>query len=258
MKKTLLTLSIVLANLAMAQFTTGTVNLGSTGMTVKLDTSATLATLTLTGSDTSYLGIGFGGTGSSGGMGSGVDGFIYNSLSTTNTNLDYTFAGVGSTPNADATQDWTVTSNTVASGTRTIVATRSLTGGSGDTAFTNTNSTVNIFFAKGPNTTLANNYHGGGNRGYAMLTRSASLGTSDLALENKKVSLYPNPAKETVSFKNADKVKTVDIYESTGRKVKLIKVEGENISISDLKSGNYYFEITLKDGSTVYQQLIKE
>ncbi|SDM30194.1 T9SS type A sorting domain-containing protein [Chryseobacterium taihuense] len=257
MKKILLALNVIFANLAMAQFTTGTVNLGSTGMTVKLDTSSTLATLTLTGSDTSYLGIGFGGTGSSGGMANGVDGFIYNSLSTTNTNLDYSFAGVGSTPNADPVQDWTVVSNTVASGIRTIVATRSLAGGTGDTAFTNTTSSINIFYAKGPSTTLANNYHGS-NRGYAVLTRSALLGTSDIAKENRNIALYPNPAKETVRFRNADKIKSVDIYEATGRKVKSVKFDGQQINVSDLKSGNYYFEITLSDGSIFYQQLIKE
>ncbi|MFY1046774.1 T9SS type A sorting domain-containing protein [Chryseobacterium sp. GP-SGM7] len=256
MKKVLLALSVVFANFAMAQFTTGTVSLGSTGMTVKLDTSSTLATLTLTGADTSYLGIGFGNSGE--GMQTGKDGFIYNSLSTTNTNLDYTFAGINVTPNADAAQDWTITSNTVTSGTRTIVATRSLAGGSGDTAFTNTNSTINIFYAKGTSTTLANNYHGGGNRGYVMLTRSALLGTSDLAMENKKVSLYPNPAKENVSFKNADKIKSVDIYESTGRKVKSATLDGESLNVADLKSGNYYFEITLKDGSLTFEKLIKQ
>ncbi|OBW42853.1 hypothetical protein AB670_00803 [Chryseobacterium sp. MOF25P] len=257
MKKILLVFSIALANFAWAQFTTGTVTL-STGMTVKLDTSATLATLTLTGPDTSYLGVGFGGTGTSGGMVSGVDGFIYNVNSTTNTNLDYTFAGVGNTPNPDAVQDWTITSNTVASGTRTIVATRSLSGGAGDTAFTNAAGTMNIFFAKGSSTTLA--YHGGGtgNRGYAVLTKAGTLGVNDVFAENKKVLLYPNPAKETVSFKNADKIKSVDIYESTGRKVKTVKIDGDNINVSDLKSGNYYFEITLKDGSTAYQKLIKE
>ena len=257
MKKILLTLSIALANFAWAQFTTGTVTL-STGMTVKLDTSPTLATLTLTGPNTSFLGIGFGGTGTTGGMGNGVDGFIYNVDSTTNTNLDYTFAGVGNTPNPDAVQDWTMTSNTVASGTRTIIATRSLSGGAGDTAFTNTAGNMNIFFAKGPSTTLA--YHGGGtgNRGYAVLTKAGTLGVADILAENKKVRLYPNPAKETVNFKNADKIQSVDIYESTGRKLKTVKLNGENISVSDLKSGNYYFEITLKDGSTSYQQLIKE
>ncbi|MEG1239504.1 T9SS type A sorting domain-containing protein [Chryseobacterium sp.] len=257
MKKILLVFSIALANFAWAQFTTGTVTL-STGMTVKLDTSATLATLTLTGPDTSYLGVGFGGTGTSGGMVSGVDGFIYNVNSTTNTNLDYTFAGVGNTPNPDAVQDWTITSNTVASGTRTIVATRSLSGGTGDTAFTNAAGTMNIFFAKGSSTTLA--YHGGGtgNRGYAVLTKAGTLGVNDVFAENKKVLLYPNPAKETVSFKNADKIRSVDIYESTGRKVKTVKIDGENINVSDLKSGNYYLEISLKDGSTSYQKLIKE
>lgn len=257
MKKLLLTLSIALANFAWAQFTTGTVTL-STGMTVKLDTSATLATLTLTGPDTSYLGVGFGGTGTSGGMVSGVDGFIYNVNSTTNTNLDYTFAGVGNTPNPDAVQDWAITSNTVASGTRTIVATRSLSGGAGDTAFTNAAGTMNIFFAKGSSTTLA--YHGGGtgNRGYAVLTKAGTLGVNDVFAENKKVLLYPNPAKETVSFKNVDKIRSVDIYESTGRKVKTVKIDGENINVSDLKSGNYYLEISLKDGSTSYQKLIKE
>ncbi|MFL9835046.1 T9SS type A sorting domain-containing protein [Chryseobacterium terrae] len=257
MKKILLTLSIALANFAWAQFTTGTVTL-STGMTVKLDTSATLATLTLTGPDTSYLGIGFGGTGTSGGMGNGVDGFIYNSNSTNTTNLDYTFGGIGVTPTADAAQDWTITSNTVAAGTRTIVATRSLSGGTGDTAFTNAAGNINIFFAKGSSTTLA--YHGSGtaNRGFAVLTKGATLVVDDILSESKKIRLYPNPAKESVSFKNADKIKSVDVYESTGRKIKTVKLNGENINVSDLKSGNYYFEITLKDGSTAYQQLIKE
>lgn len=248
---------MLLANFAWAQFTTGTVNL-STGMTVKLDTSSTLATLTLTGPDTSFLGIGFGGTGTSGGMGNGVDGFIYNADSTTNTNLDYTFAGVGVTPNSDAVQDWTITSNTVASGTRTIVATRSLSGEAGDTAFTNAAGTMNIFFAKGPSTTLA--YHGAGttNRGYAVLTKTGILGVTDVLVENKKIVLYPNPAKETVSFKNADKIKSVDIYESTGRKVKSVKIEGESINVLDLRAGSYYFEITHKDGTLSYEKLIKE
>ncbi len=86
----------------------------------------------------------------------------------------------------------------------------------------------------------------------------ASLGTNDLVAESKKVSLYPNPAKSTVSFKNADKIKSVDIYESTGRKVKTVKLESESINVSDLKSGSYYLEITLNDGTLSFEKLIKE
>lgn len=250
MKKVLLTLSLALASTVGAQFSSGTVSLGSTGMTIKLDTSSTLATITLTGADTSYLGIGFGNVGS--GMSAGADGFIYNST----TNRDYTFGGIGVPPTADAAQDWTQTSNTTSGGIRTVVATRSLSGGAGDTAIANSAGSINIFFAKGNSTTISQ--HSGSNRGYTTLTMAGTLGTNDLLAESKKVVLYPNPAKETVNFKNADKIKSVDVYEATGRKVKSVQVNGENISVSDLQSGSYYFEVKLKDGSVSYQKLIKE
>jgi hypothetical protein len=250
MKKVLLVFSLVLAGFAGAQFSSGAVSLGSTGMTVKLDTTPALATITLTGSDASYLGIGFG----SSGMASGADGFIYNS----STNRDYTFSGIGNTPTADAVQDWTQTSNTASGGIRTVVATRSLSGGTGDTAIPNAAGNINVFFAKGPSTALSSGYHGGGNRGYAALNMTASLGTNEIAAESKKIILYPNPAKETVNFKNADRIKSIDIYEAAGRKVKSVKLNGENISISDLKSGSYYFEIMLKDGTLSFEKLIKE
>ena len=252
MKKLLLISGLALATTVSAQFSTGTVSLGSTGMTVKIDTTPTLATITLTGSDNAYLGIGFGNAGE--GMISGKDGFVYNSTAS----RDYTFVGVGSAPTADAAQDWTETSNVTASGIRTVVATRSLSGGAGDTAITNSAGTINIFFAKGPGPALSSGYHGGTNRGYATLTKTAFLATSDLLSESKKVVLYPNPAKETVSFKNADKIQSIDIYESTGRKVRSVKLEGDNINVADLKSGSYYLEMTLQDGSLSFEKLIKE
>ena len=112
----------------------------------------------------------------------GADGFIYNSAATT----DYTYGGIGITPSANASQDWTVTSNTTSGGTRTIVATRYLTGGTGDAAITNAAGTINIFFAKGGS--LALTHHSGSNRGYSTLTKTAVLGTQDLSVESKKSS----------------------------------------------------------------------
>jgi hypothetical protein len=250
MKKVLLTLSLAVASSLGAQFfSSGTVNMGSTGMTVKLVTSPTQATLTLTGPSTVYLGIGFGSVG----MALGADGFVYNANSTTSSGLDYTFGGIGSIT-ADAVQDWTMTSNTTTGGIRTVVATRSLSGGTGDFAFSNTAGTINIFYALGPNLNLQQHQ----SRGYANLTMGSVLATGEVAAQSKKVVLYPNPAKETVNIKNADNVKSVDIFESTGRKIRAVKMEGTELNVSDLKSGNYYFEITLKDGSTVFEQLIKE
>lgn len=251
MKKVLLVLTVALATSVEAQFSSGVVNLttSSTGMTVKLDTTPSLVTMTLTGSDNAFLGIGFGNSG----MASGADGFIYNSSA----NRDYTFNGVGITPSADASQDWTVTSNTTSGGIRTVVATRSLSGGSGDTAIPNAAGTIDIFYSKG-NNTLNLSYHGGGNRGYATLNMAGVLATGEVIVDNKKIVLYPNPAKETVNFKNADRIKSIDIYETTGRKVRTVKLNGENISVSDLKSGTYYFEITSKDGTLSFEKLIKE
>ncbi|WP_300685349.1 T9SS type A sorting domain-containing protein [Chryseobacterium sp.] len=253
MKKTLLTISLALANLVWAQFSSGTVNLPATAMTVKLDTTPTGVTLTVTGDSNSMLGIGFGGNGSSsGGMAPGTDGFIYNSSA----NRDYTFIGM-TTPTADPSQDWTETSNTVSGTTRTVVATRSLSGGAGDFAIPNSAGAINIFYSrKSGGTTLG--YHDAG-RGYASLTMTtATLSTNEITANSKVVSLYPNPAKTTVNFKNADKIKSIDIYETTGRKVKSVRPDGENISVEDLRTGSYYLEIQIKDGTTSYEKLIKE
>jgi hypothetical protein len=248
MKKTLLALSLALANLAWAQFSSGTVNLPATSMTVKLDTTPSGVTITVTGDSNSMMGIGFGTVG----MAPGSDGFIYNSSA----NRDYTFIGM-TTPNADAAQDWTETSNTVSGSTRTVVATRSLTGGTGDFAIANAAGTINIFYSrKSGGTSLG--YHDAG-RGYATLTMTAAtLSTNEIAANSKKINLYPNPAKSTVNFKNADKIKSVDIFEASGRKVLSVKPEGESINIENLRSGSYYLEIQLKDGSTSYEKLIKE
>lgn len=247
MKKLLLISSLVLATTVSAQFSSGVVTLGSTGMTVKLDTTPTTATITLTGDSNSMLGLGFG----SSGMANGADGFIYNSTSS----RDYTFGGF-TAPSADPVQDWTQTSNTISGSTRTVVATRSLLGGTGDFVIPNAAGTINIFYARtSGGQSIA--YHGA-SRGYVSLNMVASLGTNDLVAESKKVTLYPNPAKSIVSFKNANKIKSVDIYEATGRKVKTVKLESESINVSDLKSGSYYLEITLNDGTLSFEKLIKE
>jgi len=247
MKKILLTTSIAFATLAQAQFSSGTVNLPAASMNVKLDTNATTATITLSGDSNSMMGIGFGDSG----MANGADGFIYNSSS----NRDYTFTGFVA-PTADAVQNWTEISNTVSGNIRTVVATRSLAGGTGDFAISNTPGTINIFFARTSGTrSLA--YHGG-SRGYASLNMVATLGTSDLAEKSNRIIFYPNPAKETVSFKNADEIKSVGIYDSTGKMVKSLLLNGSSINVSALISGNYYMEITLKDGSKKIEKLIVE
>ncbi|MFC7347971.1 T9SS type A sorting domain-containing protein [Chryseobacterium zhengzhouense] len=254
MKSKLLSIAMLFAAnaLAFAQYSSALFPVGTTGVSVKLETTPSIVRVTLVGPSNSYLAIGAG----TSGMANGSDGFIYSDAST----RDYGFTGVGIPPTPDAVQDWTVVSNTVSGTTRTVIATRSLNGGPGDIPIPNAAGNLEIFVARGNNTLTLSN-HGGANRGYATLVMAfdASLATSEVHPDVKqRFKIYPNPAKGTVNFENVDKIKSVDIYETAGRKVKTVKVDGANIDVSGLKSGNYYFEITLKDGSLYYEKLIKE
>lgn len=229
-----------------AQFTSGVVSLPTAAMTVKIETNPTIVTLTLTGDSSSMLGLGFGNSG----MASGSDGFIFNSTA----NRDYTFAGVGVSPSPDVTQDWTITTNTISGSTRTIVATRSLSGGSGDFAIANSSGTIDVFYAKRDgNLTLG--YHGN-NRDYATLTMSASMAVDDV--NNKKsLLIYPNPVKDEINFKNVENIRSISILDSSGKIIYSSTSVKEKMDIAKLKPGTYFVEIIDKQGNINYQKIIK-
>ena len=245
-KNLLLCIPLFISGMVFSQFSTGTVNLPTTSMSVKIDVDATNVTMTLTGSSTAWLGIGFGNDG----MASGADGFIYNSSA----NRDYIFNGIGIAPSADAAQNWTEISNTVASGTRTLVVRRTLAGGNGDFVFTNSAGTIPVFYAKGSSLNLGN--HGGGNRDYATLTLSPSLAVDETGASAKKIGVYPNPVKEILNFTNADKISSVKIYDSTGKQVMNQKTSA-SLNVSQLMKGVYFIEFENLDGSKSYEKLIK-
>jgi len=251
MKKNLLLFAIVaLSQVAVkAQFTSGSLfAVGTTGVSVKIDTTPTLVTLTLAGPSNSFLGIGAGDSG----MAAGADGFIYSSAPS----RDYTFQGIGITPEPDANQDWTVTSNTVSGSTRTIVATRSITGSPEDTVIPNAAGPIDIFVARG-NNTLTLSYHGAGNRDYATLVMSGSLATGETGMKNN-LQLYPNPSKGVVFVKYTGKIKQISLYDVTGKKVMSPQMDNDQINISKLSSGTYFFEIENENGEKVLEKVIKQ
>lgn len=245
-KNLLLCIPLFISGIFFSQFSTGSVNLPTTGMNVKIDVDATNVTMTLKGSSTGWLGIGF----SDEGMKDGADGFIYNSSA----NRDYTFSGVGVTPSADAAQNWTELSNTVASGVRTLVVRRTLAGGAGDFVFTNSTGTLPIFYARGSALGLAN--HGSGNRDYATLTFSPSLAVDDANASSKKIGVYPNPVKDILNFTNSDKIGSIKIYDSAGKQV-ISQKSAENLNVSQLTKGVYFIEFENIEGSRSYEKIIK-
>jgi hypothetical protein len=233
-RKLLLTLVLTFGFtlISIAQFTTGVVNLTGT-RTLKIDTDATIATMTITGSNTAWLGIGFGGSS----MSTVTDMFIWNSTA----NRDYTPSGFQSAPSADASQSWTIVSDNVSGVTRTVVATRPLVS-SGDFTFLNNSSSINIIYNQGTSTALA--YHGSASeRGSLVLTRSA-LGIEDFSLNATQI--YPNPSNGDFMIKTKTGLDKINVYSQVGAFVKTIMVnnlDAAEINLKGFSSGVYLLEL---------------
>lgn len=164
--KTINTLLICLAmGFAIGQtYTTGVVNLTSTAglaMTAKLDIGANV-TLTLTGPSTRWFALGF----NAASMAGGTDVFGVHTAGAL-TNCDANLTGY-SAPATDAQQNWTITSDAVAAGVRTIIATRALnTGDPNDYIFTAAAGSLSLIWARASSNSYTYAYHGGTNRGIA-------------------------------------------------------------------------------------------
>ncbi len=256
MKKRLLLVSLSLFAMAVqAQVkSTGTVNLLS-GMTAKLDldSATSQATLTLTGPSDRWFALQFGSFANGQGMQAGLDVVYFNGT----TLIDATHNGVGVAPSAD-TNNWTTVTNTVASGTRTIVATRSFAGGSGDYAFVYANTTIDFAFAKMGSASFSLAYHGGSNRGYQIdVPINTSLGVDDIEA-NKKIALYPNPTNNAFSIQTSDEIKSVLIYDANGRKVAGFSNQKELLDISKLETGLYFVEVENSANEVSIERLVKK
>lgn len=145
-------------------YTTGVVNLSSTAglsMTAKLDVG-TNVTLTLTGPSGRWFSLGF----DASSMASGTDVVGVHAVGVL-TNFDAYLTGYAA-PVTDGLQNWTITSDQVAAGIRTIIATRALnTGDPNDYIFSAAPGALSLIWARGNTASFAYAYHGGSNRGIA-------------------------------------------------------------------------------------------
>ena len=165
MKKIYLLLVTASASMAFGQtkeITFSELTTGS-GMYFGAVMTTTDITVTVQGPSDRYLAFGFGT-----GMANGNDAIIWSTLGTGAAPLqlrDHRMIGQGSEPSVDAQQDWTVVSNNVSGGNRTIVATRALnTGDANDVVFSFSATSQNLFWAKASSASNQLVYHGGSNR----------------------------------------------------------------------------------------------
>jgi hypothetical protein len=210
-----------------AQFTTGEVVLNGT-FTAKIETTANEVTLTLKGSSTAWLGIGFGGSS----MSTATNMFIWNSSPDRN----YRSSGRSVTP---ANQSWSVTEE-INAGIRTVVAKRALVS-NGDYTFVNNNSSIPIIWARNSSSTTLGGHNA---RGSISMTRSA-LGTEDFSLN--ATSVYPNPASNEFFINAKTKLSKVSLYSQLGALLKTIDVSDTasqvRVSVAGIQSGVYLVEL---------------
>lgn len=259
MKKiTLLGLLVMGLSSFAQQKSTGDVTL-SNNMTANLTLNNTTskAILKLTGPSDRWFALQLGNFGSGGGMESGED-LIYANATTL---VDASQNGVGSVPGTDASQSWTVTSNTVTSGIRTIIAERNLsTGDANDYTFNYANTTIDFAWARRSTAGYGLNNHGGGNRGYNVsVPLSTTLGVNDFSL--KTSAIFPNPSNGNFSIETKTGLDKINVYSQTGTLVETIKIEGKSenveVSLKSLQTGIYLIELQNDQEKTWKKIIIK-
>src|SRR3970040_2507785 len=234
----------IVSNMFSQTFTTGTIVLSNTAglaYSAKIDVSSTLVTLTMIGPSDRYLGLGFGVNA----MTAGGDVVIC-----TGTVLsDRTFDGPEIPRALDATQNWTITSNTISSGVRALIATRSLVS-PGNYTFSNSAGSLMLVWARSNTASFSVVYHGLTNRG--ALTKNLTLGNEDFVIESFK--MYPNPAKEYLMIELPIMVTSgvVQVYDNLGRVVRNQKVTAVDnaVNTSDLTAGLYTVVIRTDYGNS--------
>ena len=250
MKKTLLILFLITSSSLFAQsFSTGTQTLSS-GLTanINIDNDTGTTTLTLAGPSNKWFGIGFGNSNMN-----GTDIFMTNGSS-----IRDAYSTSNGQPQADSSPesgDWTLVSNTVSSGTRTIVATRANdTGNSNDYTFSASAGSLTVIWAIGGSSQYSS---GHSNRGWTSL--GVSLGISENNLLNFE--MYPNPVSDALNIQlpTGTEKAEVSVFDYTGRLVssKIISSNDTAIDVQKISKGIYMIRVAANNKIGV-QRFIKK
>jgi Secretion system C-terminal sorting domain len=240
-------------------------------LTVKIDLNQTtnLATLTTKSKDGNWFGVGFSNStftpGS--GMPPSIDCVVLRTPTTlSDSRTRTTGRGNPDIDTAPESENWMVTSNTVTSDIRTIVATRPFsTLDVNDYVFDFNASTVNLIWAHtapGSTAPATVQYHET-NRGYAVANFSTTLGTDDFATLGA-IEVLPNPSKNgmfSVSRNNLVSISKIKIFDTTAKLLKSQDVsrtnQSENVDLTGMAKGIYFMELSNDNDKTVKKIIIE-
>ncbi len=88
----------------------------------------------------------------------------------------------------------------------------------------------------------------------------AVLGVEDVNVKNNTVSIYPNPARNTITISSKEALKAYRIYDESGRLVTAdssLKGNKQDINLSAIQTGNYVITIETEK-QTINKKLIKQ
>jgi hypothetical protein len=83
-----------------------------------------------------------------------------------------------------------------------------------------------------------------------------TLSSSDFSNNNLKVALYPNPVNDILNIETANEIKSIEIYNLLGQKVKTTK--SRNINVADLSNGTYVVRVEDTNNALETMKIIKQ
>lgn len=83
------------------------------------------------------------------------------------------------------------------------------------------------------------------NQDYVILRYNNTLNLSAEEITQSEITIYPNPAKDILTFKTTEKIRKAEIYDLNGRLVKVeLGISNNQIDVSSLKTGTYVIKVT--------------
>ena len=70
------------------------------------------------------------------------------------------------------------------------------------------------------------------------------------------INVYPNPAKDVLNIVDWDKIKKMELYDISGRKISEYRLPQAVVNVNNLLNGTYILKVTLKNGETLEQKII--
>jgi uncharacterized repeat protein (TIGR01451 family) len=87
------------------------------------------------------------------------------------------------------------------------------------------------------------------------LTKIENLSNEEIITNSKFKINFTNPAKDKITF--SEEVKSVSVFDLSGKLVQSSIIKGKELNVSNLKSGNYVIKISTENGNAT-EKLVKE